>query len=399
MAAFQYTAIDASGKKHKGVLEADSARQLRQQLRDTHLVPLTIEPVTSERSLKNKQRLSVNALMLITHQMATLLAAGIPIDEMLSTIAEQTEKQTVKRIVLGVRAHVLEGYTLADSLGLFPKAFPKIYQTTVANGEKSGQLSLVLEKLAIYIERQRKIKQKIKQAMLYPTLMTVVSIGIVIFLVSFVVPKMMATFSQVNMVLPLSTRILINTSNFFTHYGLIFFGILIIIAYGFKRLLAKKSFRSHYDALLLKIPLIGQTIRTINEARFGRTFGILTAASVPVLEGMSAANQLISLLPMHHAIAHAIDKVREGITISKALKETRCFAPLFVHLVASGENSGRLEMMLEHAATMQEDDVNTLIENLLTLFEPVLILIMGAIVLFIVLAIMLPIFQMDQFTG
>lgn len=399
MAAFQYTAIDTSGKKHKGTLEADSARQLRQQLRDSHLVPLTIELVTSEKSLKNKQRLSTNALMLITHQMATLLAASIPIDEMLSTIAEQTEKQSVKRIILGVRAHVLEGYTLADSLGLFPKAFPKIYQTTVANGEKSGQLSLVLEKLAIYIERQRKIKQKIKQAMLYPTLMTVVSIGIVIFLVSFVVPKMMTTFSQVNMVLPLSTRILINISNFFTHYGLIFFGVLLIIAYGFNRLLTKKSFRLHYDIVLLKIPFIGHTIRTINEARFGRTFGILTAASVPVLEGMFAANQLISLLPMHNAIAHATDKVREGISISKALKETKCFAPLFVHLVASGENSGRLEMMLEHAATTQEDDVNTLIENLLTLFEPVLILIMGAIVLFIVLAIMLPIFQMDQFTG
>lgn len=399
MSAFQYTAIDSDGKKHKGILEADTARQLRQQLRDAHLVPLTIELVATETALKNKQRLSTNALMLITHQMATLLTASIPIDEMLSTIAEQTEKQQVKRIILGVRARVLEGHTLADSLSLFPKAFPKIYQTTVASGEKSGKLSLVLEKLSVYIERQRKIKQKIKQAMLYPTLMTAVSIGIVIFLVSFVVPKMMTTFSQVNMALPLSTRILINISNFFTHYGLIFFAVLVAAAYGFKWLLKKKAFRLRYDKWLLKIPLTGHMLRTINEARFGRTFGILTAASVPVLEGMFAANQLISLLPMHGAINQAIEKVREGVTISKALKETRCFAPLFVHLVASGENSGRLETMLEHAATTQEDDVNTLIENLLTLFEPILILIMGAIVLFIVLAIMLPIFQMDQFTG
>ena len=399
MAAFQYTAIDADGKKHKGVLEADNARQLRQQLRDSRLVPLTITPVASETATKNKQRLSTSALMLITHQMATLLSASIPIDEMLSTIAEQTEKQSVKRIILGVRSHVLEGYPLADSLGLFPKAFPKIYQTTVASGEKSGQLSLVLEKLAIYIERQRKIKQKIKQAMLYPTLMTTVSIGIVIFLVSFVVPKMTATFAQVNMVLPLSTRFLVAVSNFFTQYGLIFFAALIVTAYSMKRLLKRPAIRFRYDALLLKIPFIGSTIRTINEARFGRTFGILTAASVPVLEGMTASNQLVSLLPMHKAISEAINKVREGISISRALKETRSFAPLFVHLVASGENSGRLETMLEHAATTQEDDVNTLIENLLTLFEPILILVMGSIVLFIVLAIMLPIFQMDQFTG
>lgn len=409
MTAYQYTAVDQAGKKRKGVAEADSARQVRQQLRDQSLVPLDIHEVTggtekkkktSELSLSLKRkRISTANLCLITHQMATLLSAGIPIDEMLTAVAEQSEKNQVKSVLLGVRARVLEGYSLADSLNAFPNAFPKLYRTTVASGEKSGKLDLILEKLAEHIERQQKLKQKITTALLYPAMMTVVSILIVIFLLVYVVPRIISTFNQVNIALPLSTRVLIAISNFFLHYGWYVLIALVLAALGWNRLMKIERFRSMRDNVLLRIPLFGKTMRTINEARFGRTFGILTAASVPVLDAMRAAGQLITPLPMRYAVNRAIEKVREGTGIAPSLKDTRFFAPMFVHLVASGENSGRLEMMLERATIAQEDDVNNFIESMLTLFEPVLILIMGAIVLFIVLAIMLPIFQMDQFTG
>ena len=219
MAAFQYTAVTTNGKKIKGVAEADNARQVRQQLRDKSLAPLTIESVNNTSPLKKtphlrKHRLSTANLTLITHQMATLLSAGIPIDDMLTAVAEQSEKHAIKSIILGVRARVLEGYSLAESLDAFPNAFPVLYRTTIASGEKSGKLDLILNKLAEHIERQQKLHQKIKQALLYPALMTIVSTLIVIFLLIYVVPKIITTFSQVSVALPLSTRTLIGTSNF-----------------------------------------------------------------------------------------------------------------------------------------------------------------------------------------
>lgn len=406
MSAFQYTAIDQIGKKHKGVLEADSERQVRQQLRDNGLIALNITSVIQQTKTKRstpfglkRQRLSTNQLTLLTHQMATLLAAGIPIDEMLTAVAEQTEKNHVKSIILGVRARVLEGHSLADSLNAFPNAFPKLYRTTVASGEKSGKLDLILKKLAEHIERQQKFKRKIKQALLYPLMMTIVSIIIVIFLLVYVVPKIIHTFAQVNVALPISTKILISISQFFLHYGWYCLLGIVLLTVLFQRALKSYRFRYAYDSVIAKLPLFGKTQRTINEARFGRTFGILTAASVPVLEAMQASAEMITPLPMKNAVVHAIEKVREGSSIHTALKDTRYFAPMFVHLVASGENSGSLEVMLERATDAQEDDVNSLIESLLTLFEPILIVVMGAVVLFIVLAIMLPIFQMNQFTG
>lgn len=406
MSAFQYSAMEQSGKKVKGIVEADSARSARQQLRDCNLVPLSVNNV-SDKSNEGKRlqfsfgrrQLSTAQLTLLTHQMATLLEAGIPIDEMLTAVAEQAEQDHIKRVLLGVRARVLEGFSLAKSLDAFPRSFPKLYRTTIASGEKSGKLSLILHKLADYIDRQRKMKSKILQAMLYPSLMSAVSILIVIFLLIYVVPKIVTTFTQVEMKLPLSTQILIAISNYFVHYGLYTLLGLVILIVALLRGLKNKRFRYSWDQIILKIPLLGRTIRTINEARFGRTFGILTAASVPVLEAMTAACELITPSPMRQAVSAAIEQVREGVSISHALKQTNYFAPMFIYLVSSGENSGSLEKMLDHATTTQEENVNVFLEGLLTLFEPMLILVMGGVVLFIVMAIMLPIFELNQFTG
>ena len=277
--------------------------------------------------------------------------------------------------------------------------FQSCIALTVAAGEKSGKLDQLLEKLADYTERQHEIKQKVRQAMLYPSLMTVVSITVVIFMLIYVVPKIVTVFSQTNQALPLVTIILISVSLFVKRYGLYLFAGFSVCSYFFWRLLGREKFRVKFDGFLLRIPVIGKTLKTINASRFARTFGILTAATVPVLDGMQAAAKLINPLPMRYAVEAAIEKVREGENISTALRETRFFSPMLTHLVASGEASGSLASMLEKAAANQERDVEAMIQSTLTLFEPILILVMGAVVLFIVLAIMLPIFAMDQFPG
>ncbi|OGT33370.1 MAG: type II secretion system protein GspF [Gammaproteobacteria bacterium RIFCSPHIGHO2_02_FULL_39_13] len=399
MTAFQYIALDKNGKRVKGVAEDDSARGVRQQLRDKQLTPVSVDVISG--SVKTEfrfgaRKLSAADLSLITRQMATLLQAGIPVDEMLTAVSEQTEKQSVKEILLGVRAKVLEGYALADGMMDFPAAFPVLYQTTVAAGERSGKLGQVLDQLAEYTEKQHYIRQKVKQALVYPIMMTSVSLSIVVFLLIYVVPKIIAVFNQTNQVLPLSTEILIAISNFVAHFGLYVLGFIIIFIFLWTRALKRKNFRRKVHVLMLKIPVIGRAIKTINGARFGRTLGILNAAAVPVLDAMHASVALVKPLPMSEKIEQAITQVREGASISVALQKTGCFAPMFVHLVSSGESSGQLDLMLEKGASYLEKDVEGLIQTALTLFEPLMILVMGGIVLYIVLAIMLPIFALDQ---
>lgn len=399
MSAFNYVALDTTGKRKKGVLEADTARQVRQKLRDQGLTPLEVIAVSQKirvKKLSYFNRINIADLALITRQLSTLLSAGIPLDEVLAGVARQTTKPQLKSIILGVRSKVMEGYTLAASMAEFPATFPKLYVTTVAAGEKSGKLDQVLLKLAEYTEKQHHIKRKIRQAMIYPSLMIVVSVAVIIFLLIYVVPKIVEVFSQTNQTLPIATIFLIGISNIVKNYGLYGLSLLVLGIYLFKQFLKKPNFREKYDQLLLNLPILGKNIRTINSARFARTFGILSAASVPVLEAMSAAQQLITPLPMRSAVSIAIEQVREGVSIHQALERTRYFSPMFIHLVASGEMSGQLETMLQKAAVNQEGDVEALIDSSLTLFEPVMILIMGSIVLFIVLAIMLPIFALDQ---
>jgi general secretion pathway protein F len=405
MTAFNYVALDKSGKRIKGVLEGDSARSIRQQLRDKQLTPVDVTSI-GERAKSVKKggfsfqfgarRMAAADLSLITRQMSTLLQAGLPVDEVLTAVSQQTEKQAVKEILLGVRAKVLEGYALADGMDDFPSAFPALYRTTVAAGERTGKLGQVLDQLADYTEKQHYIRQKIKQALIYPIMMMSVSVSIVIFLLIDVVPKIIDVFSQTNQTLPLATKILIGTSQFLQHFGIYLLILLIFGVIGFRRALKNKSFRRKTDTFLLKVPVIGRALKTINAARFGRTFGILNAAAVPVLDAMHAAVGLVKPLPMFEKIEIAINQVREGAPIHAALQKTNCFAPMFIHLVASGESSGQLDMMLEKSASYLEKDVEGLIQTALTLFEPFMIIVMGGIVLYIVLAIMLPIFALDQ---
>lgn len=404
MGAFHYTALDAKGKRQKGVQQADSARQVRNQLRASNLTPLEVNPVKETTQTKRGgglrkpvfSRVAVADIALLTRQLATLLSAAIPIDEALAAVAQQSSKPHIKSVLLGVRARVLEGHSLASALKAFPKTFSKLYQTTVAAGERTGKLDQILTQLAEYTERQHDIRRKIRQALLYPSLMSVVSVGIVIFLLTNVVPKIINVFSRTKQALPLSTTILIQLSDFIRQDGWYVLLGLLIAAFFFWRGLKRPAFRFRFDQFKLKLPIIGNAIKIINTARYGRTLGILTAASVPVLDAMQAAAQLVKPLPIQDALKTATHQVREGTSIAGALEQTGYFAPMFIHLVSSGEMSGKLEMMLTKAAVYQENDVEHLIESILALFEPIMILVMGAVVLFIVLSIMLPIFDLDQ---
>ncbi len=406
MAAFNYTALNTEGREQHGVMEGDSARQIRQKLRDQGLTPIEVMPVSEASQTKvgrftfqRRQKIRVTDLAMITRQMATLLSAGIPLEEALHGVAEQTEKNKVKGILIGVRAKVLEGHTLAFGLSEFPHAFSPLYRATIAAGEQSGHLDVVLNRLADYTEQQHEMQQKIQQALIYPSIMTVVSTLIVVFLLIYVVPKMISVFSTAHMVLPASTRALIAISHGLHIYGIYMLLGVAAIIFAFFRAMRRLPFKVRVHRILLKLPMLGKTIKSVNTARFARTLGILMAASVPVLEAMRISSDLVTSIPIQEAISEATLKVREGANINRALKQTAYFPAMSLHLIASGEASGSLEAMLERAALNQEREVQGLIENILRLFEPALILIMGSIVLYIVMAVMLPVFSIDQYTG
>lgn len=409
MPAYHYIAIHPLGHEQKGVIEAESEKYARQLLRDKSLIPVSMRPAQGKKSLDqlakrplfNRERgLSSKELALLTRQFATLLAAGLPVEEALLAVSEQSEKQRVKGLILSVRSKVVEGHALAAALGEHTESFSPLFCATVAAGEKSGHLEKVLLRLAEYTEQQWHMRQKLKTALIYPGMIVLVAIGIVGFLLEYVVPKMIAVYGHLNQSLPTLTKILIAISGFVTSYGLYVLILLVAGIYAFRRALKKSvALREKFHGLLLRLPLIGYAIKTADTARFSRTLSILSAAGVPVLEAMTISAQLITTLPIHKAVKEAVHRVREGGAIHLALKQTGFFPPMSVHMIASGEASGQLEGMLERVAHNQEDEITRLIEVALALFEPAVILIMGAIVLFIVLAVLLPIFQLNQFTG
>jgi general secretion pathway protein F len=402
MSAFEYVALDPRGKEQKGVLEGDTARQVRQQLRDKGWMPMEVQETTvrqtggRQRSVRVRRGVSATDLALITRQLATLVRSGLPLDESLQAVARQTEKSRIQSMLLAVRSRVMEGHTLATGLGDFPHVFPELYRTTVSAGEQSGHLEVVLERLADYTESRQQMQQKIQLALFYPVLLTLVAVGVVIGLMTYVVPQVVQVFENIGQELPLLTRTLIAISDFMRAYGL-FMLVLLAIAGGVAAwVLGKEGPKRRFHAFLLHLPLIGRLERGINAGRFARTFSIVTASGVPVLEGLRIASEVMSNLPMREAVEDASRKVREGASIHAALETSGYFPPMTVHLIASGEASGKLEEMLERAAVNQEREIETLIAAVMGLFEPILILVMGALVLVIVLAILLPIFNLNQ---
>ncbi len=338
-------------------------------------------------------------LALVTRQLATLLAAGTPLEEALHAVAQQTTRSSVARILLGVRAKVMEGYSLADSLAQFPAAFPSLYRASVAAGEHAGQLDAVLERLADYTENAQNMQQKVTTALIYPILLTVISIAIVAGLLGYVVPQVVKVFDTMGQELPLLTRTLIAVSDAVKTFGPVVLVLLAVAAVVFARLYRREGFRRRVDRALLRVPLLGTLIRGRHTAAFARTLSILAASGVPILTALRNAADVVGNLPMREAILETAERVREGAAISASLQRTGLFPPMTLHLIASGEGTGRLEQMLARAAEQQERETATLIGTTLSLFEPALILFMGAVVLVIVLAILLPIFQLNQLVG
>lgn len=400
MGAFEYTALDARGREKSGVLEADAARQIRQQLREQGLTPISVEEVKQRETKTSKtlfkRKISATDLSLITRQWATLVRSGMPVEEALRTVAQQSEKARLKSMVVAVRSRVMEGHSLASALSDFPHIFSELYRATIEAGEQSGHLDVVLERLADYTETRQQISQKMSQALIYPVLLTLVAIAVVVGLLTFVVPKIVQVFESIGQELPGLTIAMIATSEFLSSNGVYLLFAIMVVLVIFSYLMRVEKFKKAFHRFLLGLPLVGRMVRGVNSARFARTLSIVAASGVPILDGLRISSQVISNLPMREAVLTAANKVREGAAISTALDASKYFPPMTIHLIASGEASGNIENMLERAADSQEREIEALTSGLLGIFEPVLILAMGGIVLVIVLAILLPIFDMNQ---
>jgi len=401
MAAYEYTALDALGRELRGVLDGDSARQIRQLLRDQSLLPVTVTEVSDAPQAKAfsfsfRNSIGTSDLALLTRQLSTLVRSGIPLEEALLAVSQQSEKARVRSVIAGVRSRVMEGRTLAEGLAAFPTVFPEIYRATVSAGEQSGHLDAVLERMADYTENRQILQQKIRNAMIYPVLLTFVCLGIVALLLAYVVPEVVRVFEAGDQVLPLMTRILIAMSDFLRAWWWLLIAIAVVAVWGFRRWVRNPAARLRYDAFKLRLPLVGRITRGNNAARFARTFSILAASAVPVLEALRIAAEVVTNTTMRRAVQDAAVRVREGAPIARSLGVSKLFPPMLVHLIASGETSGELEAMLERAADNQERELDGVVNTAVGILGPVMILLMGGFVFVIVIALLLPIFQLNQ---
>jgi len=407
MAAFDYIALDNKGREHRGVAEGDTPRQVRQSLRDKDLTPLEITASRKQAQTEKKSStfsfsrlfqhgISATELALLTRQLATLIQAALPLDETLAAVASQSEKQRIKSMVYAIRSRVLEGHPLAVGMADFPKVFPELYRATVDAGEQSGHLDTVLERLADYTENRQEIQGKVRQALIYPVFLSFFAIAIVIFMMTSIVPQVISVFENTGQQLPGLTQALISTSNFVVNYGIYLLFVIIAAIIGFGNLMSRTAFRFRFHLFLFRLPVISRLVRGLNAALFTRTFSILSGSGVNVLEAMKISANVVANLPMREAIIQATDRVREGSGIKNALEQSQLFPPMTLQLIASGENSGKLEQMLERAATQLEREQVTMIAYIVGILEPVIILAMGLMVLLIVLGILLPIFDLNS---
>jgi|TARA_Y100001968_G_scaffold48099_1_gene38349 general secretion pathway protein F len=398
--AFEYTALDGTGRTRKGVEEGDSPRQVRSRLREQGLTPMSVNQVAERQALLRmpvfQQRIKPLELALATRQMATLARAGLPIEEVLATVARQSESPRVRSALTAVRTRVMEGLPLAHALGEFPSVFPVIYRTTIAAGEQAGRLDLVLERLADNVEAQNAMRQKIQLAMFYPAILTCVALLVTVALLTYVVPEVVKVFDGMNQELPLLTRSLIAVSDTLRDWGILILLVLVGLVYGARTLLKKPAYQRRWHDFMLRLPLIGRLTRGLNTARFARTLNILAGSGVPLLDALNMSASVISNLPMREAVSAAAQRVREGAGVGLALERSGYFPAMTLSLIKSGESSGTLDSMLERAAETQERELEARIAMVMGVFEPLLILTMGAVVLVIVLAILLPIFELNQ---
>lgn len=402
MAAYAYKALKANGGNASGVMEGDNPRQIRQQLRDKGLIPLEVDQV-AEKERKSQSGFSLFApkisaadLALITRQMATLVESALPVEEALLAVAEQCDNARQKNMMMAVRSKVVEGHGLADAMGEFPHVFDQLYRAMVAAGEKSGHLDTVLNRLADYTEKRQQTRSQISQAMIYPAIMMFFALAIIILLLTVVVPKIVGQFDNMGQELPAITQFLIGTSEWLQNYGLYLLLVIVLIIVLAQRVVQIPRMRLRYHCWQLKLPLIGKVVKGLNTARFARTLSILTASAVPLLESMRISGDVLQNQHIKNAIAEAAIRVKEGSSLRAALENSKMFPPMMMHMIASGERSGELQQMLARAADNQDREFESLVSTSLKVLEPIMIVSMAVIVLFIVLAILQPILALNS---
>lgn len=402
MAAYEYKALDSKGKNKKGVVEADSVKQVRQQLREKGLVPLEVKAAAQKEKRQGgmfNAKISASDLALITRQLATLVQSALPIEASVLAVAEQCEKPRMRSMLMAVRSKVVEGYSLAEGLREFPMTFDNLFCSMVAAGEKSGHLDQVLERLADYTEQRQHMRSQLTQAMMYPAILTFFAVSVISILLATVVPKIVGQFENMGQQLPGTTQFLIAASDFVRAYGIFVVLGIVLLVMLVKRLLQRPNIRLRYDRILLDMPMIGKISKGINTARFARTLSILTSSAVPLLEGMQISGKVLENQHIKKAIEEAASRVREGAGLKVSLENTKIFPPMMLHMIASGEKSGELEQMLGRAADNQDRDFEMRVSISLKVFEPVLVAVMAGMVLFIVMAILQPILNLNNMVG
>ncbi len=401
MPAFEYRSLDHRGKINKGTLEADSARQVRQQLRDKGWVPLEVNEASDTNSqgmgrFAGSGKINGAEQALITRQLATLLKSGLPVEQALSAVSKQAANDRIERIMLAVRAKVREGYSLARSFESFPRAFPEMYRATVAAGEQSGHLEQVLEQLADYLETRHDTGRSVAQAMIYPAFIMVFASIVIMLMMTFVVPKLVAVFEGRDQALPLLTRIVMAMSDFARGWGWLVVLLIVVGVVIFMRAMRDPRFRLRVHQRLVNMPLVGTMLRAGDSARLASTLGILGRSGVPLVDAPFIAAQVVGNLAVRNAVKNAAAKVREGGSLSRALDASGYFPPMLVQMIASGEASGELDNMLTRAADYQERELSSTINTMVGLLGPIMLLVMAGVVVMIVLSVMLPIMQMNN---
>lgn len=399
MELYRYTAIDAHGKTQKGTMKGDTAKMIRVQLRAQGMVPVAVDAIDKKidkKSSKLDRRIRLGQLAIFTRELGSLLHAGLELEESLYSSALNCEDKHLAQMLLAIHAKILEGYSFSHGLDQYPKAFPHVYRASVGAGEEAGFVGDVLINLADYLESQQIMRQKIITIMMYPAILSMVAIGIVFFLLIYVAPKILTIFEQSDAALPWVTQVLMVSSDFLAAHGLLILGGIVVFGVLLKLWLSKSANLAKVQIVLMKIPLLGNLIILVQTGRFLRTLSILARAQVPILKAFSVASELVTVIPIREKIKLAGNQVKEGASIHKALKQTGAFKPTTIQLIASAEASGEIEKMMLHAAENQERQIQFAMDTFLALFEPILILVMGCMVLFIVLAMLLPMFQISQ---
>lgn len=404
MAAYEYQALDANGKTVKGVTNGDHAKQVRDELRAQNLTPLSVKTISQSAADKSeakggqKRRVKIkpSELSILTRQMATLLESGMTVEETLSTLTKQSEGHKVKSVISDIRSLVTEGYSLSDAVAMYPASFPEIYRASISAGEESGTLDGVLDRLADYLEDSNAMQQKVTSAIVYPVFLLIACSAILVSMVVFVVPKVVKVYEDSGQELPLLTTAVINTSDFLIDYGVILLVVITGLIFGLRYLFQQEGPRYWLHSRYLEIGGIKKMVQNIDTARMARTLSIMVGSGVPILASMRASEGVMKNSVLRNDLAGAIEEVAQGVSIGRALDKSGHFPPLLVHMVASGENSGRLDHMLEKVATATENEMQTRISMMVSLLGPVMILVMGGLVFAIVMAILLPIFNMNQ---